>query len=171
MYCIVISFVYIFVMQIIIRMKSTITIISGLLFSLNVLAGGPGKRASEIYAMLEDKCESTFSMSVNQDFDDLFDMDVDFNGKEKWVKGDFEKGKFLVVDKDEAELKEILKEFDKRDYHSIEIENENEDGDSDELYMLVDRKGDNLSEVHFVIEGDEKIILMSIYGDIHIEKK
>lgn len=171
MYCIVISFIYIFVMQIIIQMKNITTILVGLLLQISVYGSGPGKGASEIYELLESKCSSTFSMNVNKDFEDLFNMDIDLNGKEKWVKGDFSKGKFLVVNKEEANSEEILKEFKQRGYASIEIENDN-DGDGDQqIFMMVDKKGDHLNEVHFIMDGSEKIVLLSIYGDIHLEKK
>lgn len=137
------------------------------------MASNPGKGASEIYDMIESKCSSTFTLSVNKDFEDFFDMNLDLDGKEKMVKGDFKRGKFLVVDKTEYEVENILKEFKKRGYINTQIEGDDEDSteENDELYLMVDRKGDDLSEVHFVLEGDEKIVLFSIYGDIHLEKK
>jgi|GEM_PF-2668988 len=153
-------------------MKTLTTILTALVIQMSVFGAGPGKGAAEIYEMLEEKCPSTFTMSVNKDFEDLFDMDIDMNGKEKWVKGDFKRGKLLVVKNEEAELDDILKEFKKRDYSQIKVEDEeDEDGDPDELYMMVDQKGDHLNEVHFVIKGEENIVMLSIYGDIHIEKK
>lgn len=168
MYCIVISFIYIFVMQNIIQMKSIAIIISSLIFNLNLLGAGPGKGAAEIYEMVESKCSSSFSLNFNKDLKDLFDMDLDLNGKEKLVKGDFSRGKFLVVDKEESNYKDILNEFKKRGYSLVDIE---EDDEEDEVFMMVDQKGDNIKEVHFIMNGDEKVVMLSIYGDIHLEKK
>ena len=164
-------FIYIFVMQIIIQMKSLSTLLTALLLQMSVMAAGHGKGASEIYELIEAKCSSTFSMSVNQDFEDLFNMDLDMNGNEKMVKGDFKRGRFLVVDKKEYDYQEILKEFKKRGYYERKIEDDDDNSDNDQLYVMVDQKGNDLKEVHFAVESDEKIILLSIYGDIHLEKK
>lgn len=146
------------------------------------MAGNPsgGKGASEIYEKIEANSENSFSMSVNQDFEDLFDMDVDLNGTEKLVKGDFERGKFLVVDKTEVSEMDLIAEFKSRGYVFKKIEDEDdasayhrEEGekDNDELYVFTDKKGNDLKEVHFMILGEEKLILLSVYGDIHLEKK
>ncbi len=152
-------------------MKTITTILTAFLLHLSVMGAVSGKGASEIYEMIEDKCSSTFGMSVNQDFEDLFDMDLDLNGKEKLVKGDFKRGRFLVVNKEEYNYQEILKEFKKRGYIERKIEDDDEDGEKDELYIMVDQKGKDLNEVHFVMQGDEKIVMFSVYGDIHLESK
>lgn len=152
-------------------MKKLTSILSLFLISTLLIAADPGKGAAEIYEMIESKCSSTFSMSVKQDFKDLFDMDLDMNGKEKMVKGDFKRGKFLVVDRSEFNYSDVLKEFRKRGYHEKEIEKDDQDKESSEVSMMVDQKGNDLKEVHFIVEGDENIILLSIYGDIHLEKK
>lgn len=154
-------------------MKSIQLLLISLIFSSSVIAG-PGKGASEIYELIESKCNSTFSFSVNQDLKDLFDMDIDMDGKEKWVKGDFSRGKFLMVDKEEADFKEVLKEFKKRNYYLTEMDDiddqDSEDEFQERLFMYTDQKGDKLKEVHFVLEGENKMILLSIYGDLRIEK-
>ena len=137
------------------------------------MAASSGKGASEIYQMIEEKSSSTFSMNVNKDFKDLFDMDMDLNGTEKMVKGDFKRGKILVVDKEEAKGLDILDAFEDRGYFKTKVEDDDddEDGDEEELYVFTDVKGDDIHEVHFYLIGEEKVILMSIYGDIHLEKK
>ncbi len=43
-----------------------------------------------------------------------------------------------------------------------------EDG---EVYLYVTRKKDKVSKAHFIIEGDEKVVLFSIYGDMKVSEK
>ncbi|MAY82948.1 MAG: hypothetical protein CMP59_02335 [Flavobacteriales bacterium] len=154
-------------------MKKTINICLALFSAILFMAASNGKGASEIYEMIESKSGDSFSMSVNKDFEDFFDMDMDLNGSEKWVKGDFKSGRFLVVDKEEVKDLKIIKEFKDRGYFmtKVEDEDEDEDGADEELYVFTDVKGEDIHEVHFFLLGDEKVVLMSIYGDIHLEKK
>jgi len=153
-------------------MKKTINIYLTLFAAVIMMAATNGKGASEIYEMIKAKSGDSFSMSVNKDFKELFDMDMDLNGSEKWVKGDFERGKFLVVDKEEVASLDILEAFEDRGYFMTKIEDEDEDKtDGEELYVFTDEKGKDLHEVHFYLLGEEKVILMSIYGNIQLEKK
>jgi hypothetical protein len=159
-------------------MKKRIYIYLTLISTIILMAASNGKGASEIYEMIEEKSKDTFSMSVNQDFEDLFDMDMDLNGSEKWVKGDFKRGKFLVVDKEQVAELDLLKEFKSRGYFMTKVKDKDGNGDGDgdgndddELFVFTDTKSDHIHEVHFYLMGEEKVILISIYGDIHLDKK
>ena len=150
-------------------MKKTVKLSLAIISAIILMAASNGKGASEIYEMIEEKSENAFSMSVNKDFEDFFDMDMDLNGSEKWVKGDFSRGKFLVVDKEQLVGLNLLNEFKNRGYFMTKVDDEDGDAD-DELYVFTDAKGDDLHEVHFYLLGEEKMILLSIYGDIQLEK-
>lgn len=159
-------------------MKTTIHIYLTLISVIILMAASNGKGATEIYAMIEERSNETFTMSVNKDFEDFFDMDMDLNGSKKWVKGDFKRGKFLVVDKEQVAKLNILTEFKNRGYFMTRLEDQDENSSStkvskeeDELYVFTDVKGEHMHEVHFYLMGDEKVVLMSIYGDIHLDKK
>jgi len=125
-------------------------------------------RAEKIFQQLKQKKE-VFSMSLSKDITDFFDMDADFNGKEKLISGDFKKGSMLIVENigDAETVKNI---FLKENYHWIEPEEE-ETMDDGEAYLFVDKKGPNVSEVHLVFVGEEKTVVLTIYGDIHVKNK
>jgi len=140
-----------------------------LIFSLiSLTAFTSADRAERIYSQLK-KNNEIFSMSLSKDITDFFDMDADFNGKEKLITGDFKKGHLLIVENigDAETVKNI---FLKENYHVVETE-ENEKMDDGEAYLFVDHKGPTVSEVHLVIIGDEKTVVLTIHGDIKVKNK
>lgn len=147
----------------------TINIIIGICLSCSI-AFANGGNAEKIFQELK-KNNEVFSMSLSKDLTDFFDMDVDFDGKEKMVTGDFTKGAMLVVD-NIGDGQEVKKLFMKYDYHWVQPEKEQQtDDDDEEAYLFVDRKGSQVSEAHLVVVGDEKTVVLTIYGDIKVTNK
>jgi len=147
--------------------KLGITILMICITTFGVIAGG--NPASKIYDELKESEHNVFSMSLSKSMIDFFDMDIDFNGKEKLIKGDFEEGRLLILEKGKS-IKEIKGMFQKTGYELIDIEEE-DDMDDTEVYLYISRKGKNISEAHFVVDEEEKTILFSIFGDIQVKDK
>lgn len=164
MYCILLSFVYIFAKQNIIMKKINLLLL-GIILSFSLLAGNDN--SEKIYNELKGNSDS-FSMSLSKDMIDFFDLDIDVNGKEKLIKGDFSSGKMMVIN--EKRSGEKAKDmFIKAGYELIDFE---EDQDDDgEVYLLVSRKGKLIKEAHFVVVEDEKMILLSIFGEMRVSSK
>lgn len=146
----------------------TYSLIIALVISISTFAS---KGDSEkIYKTLKSETDA-FSMSLSKSMIDFFDMDIDFNGKEKWITGDFEEGKMLVV-KEKFSGSDIQKMFKQEGFELIDIEDdENIEVGDGEVYLYVIRQGNKVSEAHFIIEGEEKVILFSIYGDMKVSEK
>lgn len=128
--------------------------------------------ASRIYSLLDEKYDA-FSLSLSKEMIDFFDLDIDMNGKEKWVTGDFTKGKMMTISSEEVKAKTICTLFSDEKYEMVDIEDEleKEDSDSDEVYLFIQRKGKNISQAHFIVESDENVILLSIYGNMQVKNK
>lgn len=126
-------------------------------------------KADAIYSELK-QFENVFSMSLSKEMIDFFDLDIDLNGKEKWIKGDFHEGKMLVVN-EKMESKKVVKKFTEKGYKIVDIEDEEVNEEGGEVYLLIDKRGDIVEEAHFVVVNEEKLVLLSIYGKIKVEEK
>ena len=151
-------------------MKKYSLIVIALIFSLSVSAS---KGDSEkIYKKLKSESDA-FSMSFSKEMIDFFDMDIDFNGKEKWVSGDFAEGKMMVI-KESFSGSDINKMFKQEGFELIDLEDDTE-GDvnieNGEVNLYVNRTGNKVSEVHFVIEGEDNVILFSVFGTMKVSNK
>ena len=83
------------------------------LFSISVLAESGGK-SDKIYSELKAN-HDCFSMSLSKEMIDAFDIDIDLDGKQKWITGDFLEGRFLVIS-DIKKASDIKKSFLKEGY-------------------------------------------------------
>jgi hypothetical protein len=142
-----------------------------LFISIQTVAFASPDGATRIYNLLDDRYDA-FSLSLSKEMIDFFDLDIDMNGKEKWVTGDFTKGKLMTIDSEKIKAKTICTLFKDEKYEQIDIEDEMDEEDSNsEVYLFIERNGKNISQAHFVIENEENIILLSIYGDMQVKNK
>lgn len=147
-------------------MKKSILITGLVLFSFILSAGTSGE---DIYNQLKAKHTETFSMSLSKNMIDFFDMDLDFDGKEKLITGDFHEGRLLVL-KGVNSIKDVNRLFEKGKYKQIESE-DTSDGDTD-AYLYISKKGKNIDEAHFVIANDDgKVTVLSVFGNIQVTNK
>ena len=142
-----------------------------LFISIQTMAFSSPDGATRIYNLLDERYDA-FSLSLSKEMIDFFDLDLDMNGKEKMVTGDFTKGKMMTLSSDEVKAKTICTLFSDEKYEMIDIEDEMDEEDSNsEVYLFIERKGKNISQAHFIVENEENIILLSIYGDMQVKNK
>lgn len=159
-------------------MKKIVLILSIITISFSGFAGVTGtsndSASDKIFKRLKENFSESFSMSFSKNMIDFFDMDLDFNGKEKLVTGDFHKGNMTVF-KDVKSIELFLKPFQLEKYELIENDdinvNTDEDEDTNEAYLYVNRKGSNVSEAHFIVVGEESVTVISVFGDIKVKNK
>ncbi len=148
-------------------MKKISLIICTVFLSLSVFAGND--KVDAIYSKIKGESDA-FSISLSKDMIDFFDLDIDVNGKDKLITGDFSKGKMMVLSQSGSGEK-AMSLFLKEGYDLIDFEEEyeSESGDNDgEVYLLVKRNGKTIKEAHFIVAEDEKLILLSIFGDMQV---
>ncbi len=147
----------------------SLTII-GALFTMIAIAGNEGE-SDKIHNELNAK-NDCFSMSLSKEMIDAFDIDLDLNGKQKWVKGDFHKGRFLVIS-DLKKASDIKRSFLKEGYEEINLEDEidNFESSNEEKYLVISKIGKVVKEAHFIVSTDESTVLLSIYGNMNVIKQ
>jgi hypothetical protein len=148
-------------------MKKITLILLTAFISLQLMAS-IGGGSNKIYEQLKSQ-NDCFSLSLSKEMIDAFDIDLDLNGKEKWVTGDFKEGRFLVIN-DYKNGSNVKKMFQKEGYELINLDDANVESDN-EIYLLVSRNGKKVSEAHFIVTNDDNTVLLSIYGDMKVEKK
>ncbi len=148
-------------------MKKIILTIGISILSTVLMAGND--KSAKIYSQLKDGDE-TFSMSLSKTMVDFFDLDLDLNGKERWITGDFNSGKLLVL-KNKHSGEGIKKMFLKEGFELIDVEEENDKDEDGEVYLLVSRDRKVIREAHFIAAEDEKVVLFSVFGKIKVSKK
>jgi hypothetical protein len=149
-------------------MKKYSLMIIALVISTSIFAS---KGDSEkIYKTIKEGTDA-FSLSLSKDMIDFFDMDIDFNGKEKWITGDFAEGRMTII-KEDFNCSDIKKMFAHEGFELIDLEDQEKiEIEGDEVYLYVSRIGNNANEAHFIIQGEEKVVLFSIYGDMKVSTK
>ena len=169
MYCKLLSFIYIFDKQNKRKkMKRHTLLLLAIIISATAFAAKGD--ADKIYKKLKSETDA-FSMSFSKDMIDFFDMDIDFNGKEKWITGDFSEGRMLVV-KETYSGSDIRKMFQEEGFELIEIDDEAEiNSKQGSVNLFVSRNGSKVSEAHFVIENEDKTVLFSVYGAMKVSKQ
>ncbi len=128
---------------------------------------GQNQSSKEILNELSNS-ENSFSMSISKEIIDAFDVDIDLNGKENWIGGDFLKGNLLIID-NEYTGSTVKKMFLKKGFELVDMEEE--DNSDSEVSLLVERSGKQVKEAHFVVDNDGKTIVLSIYGNIKVKNK
>lgn len=137
--------------------------------TLSISMAMAGQGNENLYSKLKSTYTESFSMSLSKDMIDFFDMDLDFNGKEKLITGDFHEGKMIVF-KDVPSEKSITSIFNSEKYELVKDEDDelNADGNA---YLYIKRNGATVSEAHFVVINEEKVTVLSVYGDIIVKNK
>ena len=169
MYCKLPFKIYIFAMHNKTKhMKKLALIICSVLLTFSAMAiqGDSDK----IYQKLKSNNKETFSMSLSKNMIDFFDMDLDFNGKEKLITGDFHEGKMLVLEEVKS-VATIRSTFESNDYELVESDEDEVNIEDGEAYLYINRKGATVSEAHFVIVSEDKVTILSVYGDIKVKNK
>ena len=152
-----------------IEMKKITSLILTTALSMTIAVAG--ERNEKLYSKLKANLTESFSMSLSKNMIDFFDMDLDFNGKEKLIAGDFHEGKIIVF-KDVVSTKNILTIFESENYLRIKDEENTINTDDSEAYLYIKRNGKDVSEAHFVLVSDEgKVTVLSILGDIKVKNK
>lgn len=151
-------------------MKRISTIILAVFIS-SISAIASGDEAEKIYTTLKESQHEVFSMSLAKEMVDFFDMDIDFNGNEQVITGDFSEGKLMILDKG-MHPSEVLRLFKKANYKLVELENDDKnDEEGSEIFLYVQGQGKNIKEAHFIIDEEEKTIVFSVFGDIQVNIK
>jgi hypothetical protein len=148
-------------------MKKIALILITALASVQLMAS-EGSKSNKIFESLKSE-NDCFSMSLSKEIIDAFDIDLDLDGKEKWITGDFKEGRFLVIN-DYINGSNVKKMFQKEGYELIDMEDANVESDN-EIYLLVSRVGKNISEAHFIVTSEDSTVLLSIFGKMKVEKK
>ncbi len=152
-----------------IEMKKITSLILTTALSMTIAVAGEGYE--KLYSKLKANHTETFSMSLSKNMIDFFDMDLDFNGKEKLITGDFLEGKMIVF-KDVVSTKNILTIFESENYVRIEDKEDTIKTDDGEAYLYIKRNGKDVSEAHFILVNDEgKVTILSVLGDIKVKNK
>jgi hypothetical protein len=150
-------------------MKGISLIITVLLISLSSFAGNGGK-SDRIYQQLKSD-HDCFSMSLSKEMIDAFDIDIDLDGKQKWITGDFLEGRFLVIN-DVKKGSDVQKTFLKEGYEEVNLDEEVDDFSSsnEETYLMIQKSGTIVKEAHFIVTTDNNTVLLSIYGNMKVNK-
>lgn len=149
-------------------MKKIFTFIC--ILSMSVASMAAKADADRIYKKLKAEHEETFSMSLSKNMIDFFDMDLDFNGKEKLIKGDFHEGRMLVM-KNTSSTSSIVKLFKTEHYEMLKVEDEHHQAGKGAVYLFVDKRGKKVSEAHFVVVDEEDVVVLSVFGNITVQNK
>ena len=137
--------------------------------SIGIALAGEGNE--NLYTKLKANHTESFSMSLSKDMIDFFDMDLDFNGKEKLITGDFHEGRLLVL-KDVQSTTSITSIFNSEKYELIEDKEEKMNSDNGEVYLYIKRNGKNVSEAHFFVMNDEgKVTVLPVIGNMQVKNK
>ena len=140
--------------------------------SLNLAAGG-GSKSDAIYQQFDGQ-EGVTALRFSKSMIDAVDLDLEWKEQMKFVQGDLSQIRLLVLSDDrktDGSIKKIIRSFKKAGYEEVVMENEDKDGDVDEddVLMMVKRKGNKVSEVHFISFGTDNIQgVFSIYGDLKV---
>lgn len=126
--------------------------------------------SEKIYQKIKSNNKEAFSMSLSKNMIDFFDMDLDFNGKEKLITGDFHEGKMLVL-KEVKSVNDIRSIFEKDNYQLVESDDEEMHIENGEAFLYIHRNGSKVSEAHFVLSSEDKVTILSVYGDIKVKNK
>jgi hypothetical protein len=107
------------------------------------------------------------SFSFSKNILDFFDTDLDWKDSKKHLEGDFSKAAFYTFDN--ATNNETLTNlFKDKGYSLIRIDDK--DDDSNEVRLFVNQTGKEVKEAHFIIEGDDNLIVFSLYGKMRLKE-
>ena len=154
-------------------MKKLILLIA---ISVTTLAASAQKKnaAQEIYDKLEQE-DDVLSLSFNKKMIDAIDSDVEWGSQIKYLKGDLNQVKLLIIDDDSKESKSYSKYIYKRlgslGYKLTDLPKDAEDDldDDEDIFLFTNKKNDRFTEAHMlIVDEDGGAIFISIYGDITV---
>lgn len=102
-----------------------------------------------------------FSMEVLE----LIDTEMNINGVEKYLKGDFKRAKLLIIE-EKINMEKVMSTFLNEGFRKYPMENKEEN-----MQLIYLKDGNKISEAHMFIEGEEEEIILSLYVDVKIVKK
>jgi hypothetical protein len=146
--------------------NKAISIIATVIFLWSFQLQAQSKKSNSILSQLSNT-ENVINMSFSKPMEDFFDMDIELNGMEKHLSGDFETGKLLIVN-EERNTQKIIQEFKREGFKIYKLE---EIEESDQVQLVYLNKGKSVSEAHFLIGGEDEFIVFSLYGDMKIDDK
>lgn len=124
--------------------------------------------AQAIYDELEDE-ENVMTLSFNKKMLESIDTDIEWGDQIKYLKGDLHKVKLMLIEDGEDAAKivrYVYKQLDKMGYKRTEIKDDDEPNDDERLWVYTNRKGQDFTEAHFLIEDEDGSgIFMSVFGD------
>lgn len=127
--------------------------------------------AQVIYDELEQN-DDVFTLSFNKKMLDAIDTDVEWGEEMRYLKGDLEKVKLMLID-DGADAKKIssyiFKKLDKLGYKLADLPDDVKDDKRENVWLFTNKKGKHFTEAHFLIQDEDGgAILLSVYGDITV---
>lgn len=152
--------------QIINKMQKIFLFIAIITFSIQLSA--QSKKSAQLLAEISQG-NNVFSMSYAKPMEDFFDMNIDLNGKEKTLVGDFSSGKLTVIS-EKRDLDQLIKDFKSIGFKLQQFE-ENKNEEEKDIRLLYFKEGKLIKEAHFIIHGEEELILFSLYGDMELVEK
>lgn len=133
---------------------------------LSIQLNAQSKKSAQLLAEISQG-NNVFSMSYAKPMEDFFDMNIDLNGKEKTLVGDFSSGKLTVIS-EKRDLEKILHDFKDIGFKEHDFEKEKNEKD---VHLIYYKESKLIKEAHFIIQSDEEIILFSLFGDMELVDK
>lgn len=159
MYCILLYFNYIFVVSKYHTMKNILTL---MFIAISIQLFGQSKTSASLLAEFSQENE-VFSMSYANPMEDFFDLDIDLDGKEKQLQGDFSSGRIRII-KAKDNVAELIGDFKKNGFKLHQFEDQHQAEEEDQVHLVYSRKNKDINEAHFIIEGEEELIIFSLFG-------
>lgn len=164
MYCILLYFKHIFAKPNNNKMQKILLFVAVSILSIQLNA--QSKKSAQLLSEISQG-NNVFSMSYAKPMEDFFDMNIDLNGKEKTLVGDFSGGKLTVIS-EKRDLEKILHDFKDIGFKEHDFEKEKNEKD---VHLIYYKESKLIKEAHFIIQSDEEIILFSLFGDMKLVDK
>lgn len=130
--------------------------------------------AQVIYDELEQN-DDVLTLSFNKKMLESIDTDVEWGDEMRYLKGDFEKVKIMIIDDGENSKKMasyIFKKLEKLGYKLTDLPNEDDKDKVEKVSLFTNKKGNHFTEAHFLVrDKDGGAILLSVYGNITVTDK
>lgn len=150
-------------------MKKVAIVLMVILFPVLIQAQTKAEKLHEKYSKLDEF--SSFSFSGN--FLKNLDFDVDEDEVEKNITGDCDGIKLLSYKHENADkskfMRLIVSELSSGKYKEV-LKDVEKDDDSDEVHFYALGKKKRFSEFHLVHCNENRVSLVSFFGDFHIDE-
>jgi len=147
-------------------------LILGLIAASSLTATAQKSNAAQvIYDELEQN-DDVLTLSFNKKMLDAIDTDVEWGEEMRYLEGDLNKVKLMIID-DDADAKKIAsyiyKKLDKLGYKLADLPDDVKDDKRENVWLFTNKKGKHFTEAHFLIQDEDGgAILLSVYGDITV---